>query len=93
MTANAEEALQYLISNGKVSVELVKWGKGTRTVVIINSKKYQYKQDSVINNNFKNIIMPLYIEMASASSPTKAYKNEIIQKLKRLMMEILMDLI
>ena len=72
--------LDYLLDNGTVKQEIVKWGNGSRNVIIIDGKKYQYKGGHDINKNLKNKIVTLYILMAAESSKEKQITSDVKDK-------------
>ena len=62
-----EQVLKSLLDAGEVSQVNVKWGKGYRDVIIVGSKKYQYKKGGTVNKILRNKIIPLYISMSDKS--------------------------
>ena len=72
-----EEILHYLLEAGEAQYPVkVKWGKGSRNVVIFQGKKYQYKGTGEVNKILLKSILPLYISMSSNTLNKNTKNNE-----------------
>jgi hypothetical protein len=47
--AAPEQVLQQLFDEGRAILSKIKWGRGYRSIVTIDSKKYQYTKGGNIN--------------------------------------------
>ena len=76
--ATPEQVLKSLLDAGEVSQANVKWGKGYRDVIIVGSKKYQYKKGGTVNKILRNKIIPLYISMSDKSLNNKLIIDDLV---------------
>ena len=74
------EVLQFLLDAGEASKANIKWGSGTRNVIIFQGKKYQYKGTGNVNKILMKSILPLYINMSSKVQVKKVDKELINTK-------------
>jgi hypothetical protein len=72
------DQLNYLLDKGHATDAYVQWGRGTRNVIIIGGKKYQYKKGKIFSLLQNKIIHSLY---SSVSKPLNT--NTDIEEMRK----------
>lgn len=77
MTVTTSDKLRALINQGVATKTRITWGRGTRQVIILGGKKYQYN-DNTISRILKIKILSMYIDMPVSSSNQNIVINDVL---------------